>query len=549
MENNWGFGAPPYKKIKEETDDEKPTNQYAENHLLEFSCSECKNDFSLESCFEHKSCSSDAKFSNNNGYVFKIQENRWVTCFYPLAKGRFCGTTITTFQKYIEHKKENHPLEYCKICRLEFSTKDDLIKHFEVCFEQYKTNLQSRYIKVITSKKEDQIKLDDMGIILEKVQNNLKIQEEQKETYETNLIEIMDVLKLPTENKCFEKILPKIKNLKESFDIGKSFLDEIGENLKKTQNKLKIQEEQRETYEKQLIEIMEVLKLPVENGKCFENILPRIKNLNESFDNSMVKSPDLCQKEKKVETEEKSTNAQLIKIKKDYNDLLLELSSKNSKIQALEECSSQTPTTQKDTQTQSVEKSTVEYREKLKALVKSNLATKDELNKIKQANIELQEKVTSNNIKIKALEESEIKAREFKDRLAAKVCLADSNKESLAILEKLDVTKLLSKYEQVMKTNKEPDSTKLDQMTETLEKVQHKLKFQEEQKDIYETQLNEILDNLKLPAEYQSFEYILPEIKTLKQSRANFHEQTEINEYSNAQSIIESCSNGPKSVE
>ena len=47
--------------------------------------------------------------------------------------------------------------------------------------------------------------------------------------------------------------------------------------------------------------------------------------------------------------------------------------------------------------------------------------TDQELNKIRQAHHELKVKVASNNIQIKALEQSEIKAREFKDKLAGRV--------------------------------------------------------------------------------------------------------------------------------
>jgi len=129
----------------------------------------------------------------------------------------------------------------------------------------------------------------------------------------------------------------------------------------------------------------------------------------------------------------------------------------------------------------------------------------------------------------------------FKDKLAAKVCLFSTNKESLHSLLKLDAIKLFLKYEEVMAT-KASDSEKYDQLAETLGKVQKKLEFQEEQKEIYEKQLSEIMDILKFPAGNRSFENILPEIRNLKESLGNIQGQIEVDNYANAQAVLESYS-------
>ena len=56
------------------------------------------------------------------------------------------------------------------------------------------------------------------------------------------------------------------------------------ETLSEVKDKLRLQREQNELYEKQHIEIMNILKIPLEN-RCFSSILPALKNLQESFTN------------------------------------------------------------------------------------------------------------------------------------------------------------------------------------------------------------------------------------------------------------------------
>ena len=59
-------------------------------------------------------------------------------------------------------------------------------------------------------------------------------------------------------------------------------VEEISENLADLKNKLNLQNIQKEAYEKQHLEIMEVLNIPEEN-RCFANILPSVIALKESL--------------------------------------------------------------------------------------------------------------------------------------------------------------------------------------------------------------------------------------------------------------------------
>ena len=59
-------------------------------------------------------------------------------------------------------------------------------------------------------------------------------------------------------------------------------VEEISENLADLKNKLNLQIILKEAYEKQHLEIMEVLNIPEEN-RCFANILPSVIALKESL--------------------------------------------------------------------------------------------------------------------------------------------------------------------------------------------------------------------------------------------------------------------------
>ena len=57
--------------------------------------------------------------------------------------------------------------------------------------------------------------------------------------------------------------------------------------LNDVKNKLKLQSEQRELYEKQHCEMMKILNIPTKN-QCFSNILPAIRELKESFEKNEI---------------------------------------------------------------------------------------------------------------------------------------------------------------------------------------------------------------------------------------------------------------------
>ena len=64
-------------------------------------------------------------------------------------------------------------------------------------------------------------------------------------------------------------------------DSDKILLKETAETLVDVKNKLLLQTIQRETYEKDHSEMMDILDIPMEN-RFFSNILPALKNLKES---------------------------------------------------------------------------------------------------------------------------------------------------------------------------------------------------------------------------------------------------------------------------
>ena len=87
-----------------------------------------------------------------------------------------------------------------------------------------------------------------------------------------------------------------------STNSDKIELDTMKETLSEVKHKLQLQKEQNVMYERQHNEIMNILKIPKES-QCFANILPAVKNLQESYSS--------FQEHEKIEIESYS-NAQAI---------------------------------------------------------------------------------------------------------------------------------------------------------------------------------------------------------------------------------------------
>ena len=100
--------------------------------------------------------------------------------------------------------------------------------------------LFSKYEQIITptSANSDRIKLDTMIETLSDVKEKLRMQRKQNELYENQHHEMMAILKIPFEQKCFANILPAIKNLQESYtNLQEHELIEI-DNYSNAQNQL-----------------------------------------------------------------------------------------------------------------------------------------------------------------------------------------------------------------------------------------------------------------------------------------------------------------------
>ena len=76
--------------------------------------------------------------------------------------------------------------------------------------------LISRYEQVIASNNSEKIKIEEVSENLADLKNKLKLQMIQKEAYEKQHLEIMEVLNIPEENRSFANILPGVIALKES---------------------------------------------------------------------------------------------------------------------------------------------------------------------------------------------------------------------------------------------------------------------------------------------------------------------------------------------
>ena len=64
----------------------------------------------------------------------------------------------------------------------------------------------------------DRVEHDEMIETLSEVKEKLRLQKEQNQLYENQHHEMMKILKIPLENRCFAEILPALKNLQESFN-------------------------------------------------------------------------------------------------------------------------------------------------------------------------------------------------------------------------------------------------------------------------------------------------------------------------------------------
>ena len=141
-----------------------------------------------------------------------------------------------------------------------------------------------------------------------------------------------------------------------------------------------------------------------------------------------------------------------------------------------------------------------------KALEKSMAEATVDLQKVEN---QLQTEIASK----KSLEESLTKYQKLKQLLATKIFQSNPSNEDLIALLNLEIEKLFEKYDQITRFNKS-DRFKVKEEVDCTVKDK-KLNLQILQRELYEKELDGIMDVLKMPSEDRVYTNILPMIKNL----------------------------------
>jgi len=178
---------------------------------------------------------------------------------------------------------------------------------------------------------------------------------------------------------------------------------------------------------------------------------------------------------------------------------------------------------QKNSKIQTLEVSKIKLETEItstrKALEESKAESKVELEKVEN---QIQTEVALK----KSLEESLTKYQKLKQLLATKVFQSNPSNEDLDILLNLEIEKLFEKYEQIMKVN-DSNVVKVEEGNDNNTIKDKKLNLQILQRELYEKELDGIMDVLKMPAGDRVYTKILPMIK-------NLLEQVDTDHYTNA---------------
>ena len=103
---------------------------------------------------------------------------------------------------------------------------------------------------------------------------------------------------------------------------------------------------------------------------------------------------------------------------------------------------------------------------------------------------------------------------ELRQDWAVKVYQSDRKNENLVNLLSLEPEKLFKKYEEIMKSN-DSNLVKVEEGHDNSAIKDKRLTLQILQRDLYEKELHEIMDVLKMPSEDRVHANILPMIKNL----------------------------------
>ena len=210
----------------------------------------------------------------------------------------------------------------------------------------------------------------------------------------------------------------------------------------------------------------------------------------------------------KLETEVASTQNALAHSK-------IECAEKTSKIQALEiaKCWLETglASAQKGLEESKVE--CIEKRSEIQALEIAKIKLETEVTSAQRALEESKEelKKVKNLLEIEAASKKSLEA--LRQDWAIKVYQSDQSNEDLVNLLSLEPEKLFNKYDQIMKFN-DSNIVKVEGEIEDTKKDK-KLNLQILQRELYEKELDGIMDVLKMPAGDRVYTNILPMIKNL----------------------------------
>jgi len=285
-------------------------------------------------------------------------------------------------------------------------------------------------------------------------------------------------------NKAFENLLKHQKD-EHNIEYSTEFLSRTESENESSESDTEGESSRRNNeYFSKLRKLAEDRTNKIENLTCYEEMLE-----------IEVTSTKKALEESKAESE--------VELEKVKNQLKTEVASKISEIQTLE-----------------IEKNTLETEvtSAKKALEESKVESKVELEKVKN---QLQTEVASK----KPLEESLAKYQKLQQILATKIFQANPSNENLISLLSLEVEKLFEKYEEIMKFNDSNIAKVEGEIDDTMK--DKKLNLQILQRELYEKELDGIMDVLKIPSEDRNYTNILPMIK-------NLLEQVDTEHYTNA---------------
>ena len=140
----------------------------------------------------------------------------------------------------------------------------------------------------------------------------------------------------------------------------------------------------------------------------------------------------------------------------------------------------------------------------------------------------------------KSLEESLAKYQKLKQLLATKIFQSNPTNEDLIALLSLEVEKLFEKYEKIMKF-KDSNIAKVEgEIDDTMK--DKKLNLQILQRELYEKELEGIMDVLKMPSGDRVYTNILPMIKNLIEQVDTDHATNAVENLINERVMHISCS-------